>query len=127
MTPPTVANISNENSTLYLCGCCQHAVTWTTPAILCDVCATWYHTECHNIQSDEYVKLGHSSADWLCYLCDSDDDDRTNHTTTHHLSHSLHLCQASHHLILIPSQDTPPPQLNQNHPGPKGNHSELSM
>ena len=89
MTPPTVANISNENSTLYLCGCCQHAVTWTTPAILCDVCATWYHTECHNIQSDEYVKLGHSSADWLCYLCDSDDDDRTNHTTTHHLSHSL--------------------------------------
>ena len=34
------------------------------------------------------MKLGHSSADWLCCLCDRDDD-RINSTSTHHLSHSL--------------------------------------
>ena len=34
---------------------------------MCDICDEWYHAACHNIQSQTYSKLGHSSTEWYCF------------------------------------------------------------
>ena len=70
----TAPSATNCSSTLYLCQVCQCPVTWEQGAVLCDQCDNWYHTECHNINTLQYSRLGHSSVDWVCSECHNHDD-----------------------------------------------------
>ena len=70
----TAPPANNCSSTLYLCQVCQCPVTWEQGAVLCDQCDNWYHTDCHNIDTLQYSRLGHSSVDWVCSECHNHDD-----------------------------------------------------
>ena len=61
----------NNDSTIYLCGCCELRVSWSAQAVCCDGCDLWYHQSCLLIPSGEFKDLELDNAIWLCCKCDS--------------------------------------------------------
>ena len=53
----------------YPCGICNKAVTWTKPAIACDICNCWFHKRCLNMQSVIFTALSKTDASWTCCNC----------------------------------------------------------
>ena len=71
MTTHTPESTSLQQSTVYLCGTCQHPVEWEQKAVLCEVCDVWFHICCQEIPSTDYPKLDQSDVIWQCALCSS--------------------------------------------------------
>ena len=52
------------------CGVCKKGVTGRTGGIQCEGhCQQWFHPNCINVNSQEYVDLGNSSLIWICNTC----------------------------------------------------------
>ena len=51
------------------CGVCSAPVKTNQRRVQCDVCATWLHTRCIGVSSDEYVELQRSDDPWCCRRC----------------------------------------------------------
>ena len=58
-----------NDTTTYLCGVCQSDVNWEQKAVCCDQCDVWYHIECQNIHSDQYIDMDSTSVRWECHQC----------------------------------------------------------
>ena len=53
----------------YPCGICNKAVWWTKPAIACDMCNSWFHKQCLNMQSVIFTVLANTDTSWTCCNC----------------------------------------------------------
>jgi len=50
------------------CGICDKTCGWDAPAVACDDCGKWYHTQCQGITSALYHKMDSGFA-WSCLRC----------------------------------------------------------
>ena len=53
----------------YPCIVCGKACTWNTPAVCCDDCDGWYHTDCMGMHPAVYSALGKPDTSWHCTSC----------------------------------------------------------
>ena len=59
----------NPGPPKYPCGVCGKNVTWSKPAVACDICNIWYHKECLHMPSVIYTALTDPNASWTCCNC----------------------------------------------------------
>ena len=50
----------------YSCKICSSEVKDPDPAVLCDLCEKWIHTDCASIEKTQYEKLKESCLPWYC-------------------------------------------------------------
>ena len=53
----------------YSCKICSSEVKDTDPAVLCDLCGKWIHTDCASIGETQYENLKESPLPWYCPYC----------------------------------------------------------
>ena len=53
----------------YPCGLCSKPVKCNQPGIECEVCYTWQHCKCLDMNESEYSRLQHSDEGWCCPQC----------------------------------------------------------
>ena len=53
----------------YSCKICSREVKDTDPAVLCDLCGKWMHTDCTSIGETQYENLKESPLPWHCSYC----------------------------------------------------------
>ena len=53
----------------YSCKICSIEVKDTDPAVLCDLCGKWIHTDCASIGETQYENLKESPLPWYCPYC----------------------------------------------------------
>jgi len=63
-------NPGPRNASVFPCGTCDAAVTWTQEGVCCNNCSIWYHKSCEDI-SKNMSYLNRSSVVWHCCKCDS--------------------------------------------------------
>ena len=61
----------------YPCQICRAATKWGQQALACEGCQGWYHRECIEMKTSDYVNFRDSSIVWICNRCDL-----PNHTNT---------------------------------------------
>ena len=48
---------------------CSSEVKDTDPAVMCDLCGKWIHTDCASIGETQYENLKESPLPWYCPYC----------------------------------------------------------
>ena len=64
-----IASNPGPANSMFPCGVCQLAVTWSQKAVACDACSVWLHISCASIGSTSYDQQENMS--WKCYCCRS--------------------------------------------------------
>ena len=51
------------------CQICENNVTYCDQAIQCDLCDSWVHSKCNDLNYTDYKFLQNSNGPWFCILC----------------------------------------------------------
>uniref|UniRef100_H2XYY2 Zinc finger PHD-type domain-containing protein n=1 Tax=Ciona intestinalis TaxID=7719 RepID=H2XYY2_CIOIN len=56
------------------CGVCKTICTVNHDCILCELCETWHHACCENLDKEKLKKMGQDDKPYICTICKSTHD-----------------------------------------------------